>query len=466
MRMLLFKAGLMANLEGLFPVNHPLGQGESATHPPPITDGATQAWYYSTSGASVDNNKGNQHLASTSSAPMITTPSFYNSDDPSVQQQRESQRQYQQWIEDNYNGQQPAQQVAFQQSYRSAPLPAAFEQDAQVQNPYAIMQEQYMHSSSSMSQYGGSTSATITQSAIGGLDGINDTDPYRAHADDIYSTFYSNLLSVSNSPASTPGGGTSYHTSTSETMGSSHTNTPDPVYQQQLQNQHQLQQQQQHQQPRQTSERFVPQAIHQAPVYAASQVQQQKPNNPTLQDSSRYTRALPARYIPPRNQANPGPVPQQPFQPNPTESRPSTLSPPAKTWNNEVYQSQNPKSATMAVHQFVPPTTSNRVNPAGPSKSKPMTTAPLKRPTNAEPPPAPNASSSQPEKAGVKRKRVKKNESPEVSGFGGEGDFDSDSDDDDDDDETGLGMSGRMTVGLGGLGVPTGRGKREKGSRL
>ncbi|KAF8197113.1 hypothetical protein BJ912DRAFT_954814 [Pholiota molesta] len=385
-----------------------------------IQDGATQAWYYSTSGASVDNNKGNQHLASTSSAPMITTPSFYNSDDPSVQQQRESQRQYQQWIEDNYNGQQPAQQVAFQQSYRSAPLPAAFEQDAQ---------------------------------AIGGLDGINDTDPYRAHADDIYSTFYSNLLSVSNSPASTPGGGTSYHTSTSETMGSSHTNTPDPVYQQQLQNQQQHHQQQQHQQPRQTSERFVPQAIHQAPVYAASQVQQQKPNNSTLQDSSRYTRALPARYIPPRNQANPGPVPQQPFQPNPTESRPSTLSPPAKTWNNEVYQSQNPKSATMAVHQFVPPTTSNQVNPAGPSKSKPMTTAPLKRPTNAEPPPAPNASSSQPEKAGVKRKRVKKNESPDV-------------DDDDDDDETGLGMSGRMTVGLGGLGVPTGRGKREKGSRL
>jgi len=68
-----------------------------------------------------------------------------------------------------------------------------------------------------------------------------------------------------------------------------------------------------------------------------------------------------------------------------------------------------------------------------------------------------------PERVGVKRKRAKKNESPEWSGFHSRGDqSDSESDDDD---GSGLGMSGGIGVGLSGLGV-IGRGKREKGSRL
>ena len=63
----------------------------------------------------------------------------------------------------------------------------------------------------------------------------------------------------------------------------------------------------------------------------------------------------------------------------------------------------------------------------------------------------------------MKRKRARKNESPEWSGFQSRGDqSDSESDDDD---GSGLGMSGGIGVGLSGLGV-IGRGKREKGSRL
>ncbi|KAF9483715.1 hypothetical protein BDN70DRAFT_891600 [Pholiota conissans] len=447
---LLFQAGRVANLEGLFPAHFSPGQGELAA--PPITGGSTQTaglWYYTSSGGAPDSSKDNQHIASSSSAQMITTPSFYNPEDPTIQQQRENQRQYQQWIEDNYTGQQPSQQVPYQQSYRPVPITSTFNQDAQGQNPYAIMQEQYMPPSSSMSQYGGSTSGTVTQCA---LDGITDSTTYHTHSGDVYS-FYPNLLPVTNSPVSTPGGGTSYHTSTPESMTNSHTNTPEPIYQQQQQHRQQQHHQQPPQQQQAPAERFAQQANHQAPIFVNRQVQQ-KPSNPALQGPRYAAHGLPARYIPPRNQ--PEPAPQQSFQPNPTEPRASTLSPAAKNWSNEGYQSQNPKSGSLPVHQFVPPPS----NQAGPSRPKPTTAAPPKKPTATES--TPNGSPSQ-DKGGVKRKRAKKNESPDVSAFGGGEDSDTDSDDDD---ETGLGMSGRMTVGLGGLGVPAGRGKRNKGARL
>lgn len=81
----------------------------------------------------------------------------------------------------------------------------------------------------------------------------------------------------------------------------------------------------------------------------------------------------------------------------------------------------------------------------------------------ASQPPAPTFKVSTSEKVGTKRKRARKNESPEWSGFQSRGDA-SDSESDDDD-GSGLGMSGGIGVGLSGLGV-VGRGKREKRSRL
>jgi hypothetical protein len=110
----------------------------------------------------------------------------------------------------------------------------------------------------------------------------------------------------------------------------------------------------------------------------------------------------------------------------------------------------------------VPPSSAN-FGPAkaGPSQPKPpsATNTPLKRataPSAAEE----NANTSPGNKTNAKRKRFKKNDSPQEGSYGG-GDSESDSDDDLD----GLGMSGRIEVGLGGLGV-VGKGKKDKGSRL
>jgi len=66
-----------------------------------------------------------------------------------------------------------------------------------------------------------------------------------------------------------------------------------------------------------------------------------------------------------------------------------------------------------------------------------------------------------PEKAGGKRKRAKKEDTSWSSGRY----LNDDESDSDDDDGTGLGMSGGISVGMGGLGV-VGRGsKRERGTR-
>ncbi len=115
----------------------------------------------------------------------------------------------------------------------------------------------------------------------------------------------------------------------------------------------------------------------------------------------------------------------------------------------------NPKNSNAVTvptaHRFMPP---NTTGPAGPSQPKPAQTGPIKRPTvNIGPAPT---------HAGAKRKKIRKSDSPEPPYGGEEGATDSDSDDYD---ESGLGMSGRIDIGLSGLGV-VGRGKRERGSRL
>jgi hypothetical protein len=124
---------------------------------------------------------------------------------------------------------------------------------------------------------------------------------------------------------------------------------------------------------------------------------------------------------------------------------------------------------TFSPLQYTPPVPQASGSQSGPSQSQPAPVGPAKR-TNVttEPPSQAPASASTvkgatPERVGVKRKRPKKNESPEWSGFQSRG-YPSDSESDDDD-GSGLGMSGGIGVGLSGLGV-IGRGKREKGSRL
>ena len=124
---------------------------------------------------------------------------------------------------------------------------------------------------------------------------------------------------------------------------------------------------------------------------------------------------------------------------------------------------------TFSPFQYTPPIAQAGGSKSGPSQTQPARVAPPKRTNVATEPasqasaPAPAVKVPTPARVGVKRKRAKKNEIPEWSGFQSRDDpSDSESDSDD---GSGLGMSGGIGVGLSGLGV-IGRGKRDKGSRL
>lgn len=169
----------------------------------------------------------------------------------------------------------------------------------------------------------------------------------------------------------------------------------------------------------------------------------------------------PVRFAASRNPPEQAP---QPSQPIPTSTQGPAVAPSvAPQWNTEGnFQPKKAAAASTVIHQYVPPSSANFVTAkAGPSQPKPppVTNAPLKRataPSAAEE----NVNASPGNKTSAKRKRFKKNESPELGTYGG-GDSESDSEEDFD----GLGMSGRIEVGLGGLGV-VGKGKKDKGPRL
>ena len=387
------------------------------------------------------------------------TSTFYNPDEASLQQR--SGHEYQQWL-DTYGAQpQQTQQIEYQ-PYSHGPPP-----QPEIQNPYDYIQGQYS-SSSSLSQYAGSTTGTVTQAPV--------NDPTYFQTTDIYSPQYrADLLTTTNtstSSGSSPEQGHLYHTSTPESTHHSYSNTPDPVYQQQQQQQQQQQERQQQQ--RQQQQQPQPQ----------QQQQPQPQPQPHQRQQQQHSRPFP---VPPQRPQAPRPTQQKPVQPPQFQqaqpltflrhrsqiSQSSTAVPQAPSRNAEAtYPSKNPVTAavpTFSPLQYTPPV--SQVPQAsgsepGPSQTQPApakrTNVIMKSPSQV-PPSASTVKGATPERVGVKRKRVKKNESPEWSGFQSRGDL-SDSESDDDD-GSGLGMSGGIGVGLSGLGV-IGRGKREKGSRL
>ena len=425
-----FAQGRSVNIGTLLPINHHIGQREIASHLHPAAEGSSQTsglWYYPPADTSAKNS-------STPAAPMISPSStFYNPNDAALHEQtsRDHQsRQYQQWLDANY-GQQ--QSTSFHSTYQATNLVSGSQQDLQG-NPYSSLLQGHFAAPHSMSQYGGSTSATITQSTMGGIDGMSNATTYHDPAGDMYSTYFPDLLSINGSPASTPEHGSAYPASNADSTRNSYTNSPDPLYQQQQQQQPQQQQQQQHRE----IERFAQQANHRGPTHPARQPPRKANNIPRQQ--------APIQYNPPDAVAQP------PQSTNLPTSQPTSLSPHPKAWINGGYQSKNSNAvAVPTTHRFMPP---NTTGPAGPSQPKPAQTGPIKRPVvNTAPAPT---------HAGAKRKKIRKNDSPEPPYGGEEGATDSDSDDYD---ESGLGMSGRIDIGLSGLGV-VGRGKRERGSRL
>ncbi|KIM44250.1 hypothetical protein M413DRAFT_25682 [Hebeloma cylindrosporum] len=386
--------------------------------------------------------------ASSSSSMIGPTSTFYNPDDAALQHR--SGHEYQQWL-DTYGAQpQQAQQIDFQPYSRAAAPP-----QQEIQNPYDFMQGQYP-SSSSLSQYAGSTTGTVTQATVNDSSYFQTTDMYPT-------AYHADLITA---------------TSTSTSSGRPYIHIPTPLnpcinnkQQQQRQQQQQQQQQQQEQQQQQQQQQH--------------QQQQRRPQHPQQlqQQQPQHNRPFPA---PQRRPQAPRPAREKPPQPPQFQQAPpltfltqrsqvpqtSTAIPQAPSRNVEAtYPSKNPVTAavpTFSPFQYTPPQAGG--SKPGPSQTQPApSVAPPKRtnvttePASQPSAPAPAAKLPTPERVSAKRKRAKKNESPEWSGFQSRGDA-SDSESDDDD-GSGLGMSGGIGVGLSGLGV-IGRGKREKGSRL
>ena len=395
-----------------------LGLAERSSHPPPLSDSSvpSNVWYYPPSSAStaqvtVDVNK-NRQLPDISASSMIgPTSTFYNPEDTSLQQGLD-QGQYQQWIE-GYGPQQQqnqqtqhhySQQMVYDTSYHGGlhvPIPLS----------YHFTQPQY-ESSSSLSQYDGSTTGTVTQSNVG----QNRDNSYQGQSN-MYPQVYPEIMAMKQSAASTP--------------------------------------------------EQIPEVVNRSYSTPSSQGPQQ---NPSQQSRQQQVRRKPPRA--PQAQQNHAhrflahPCSSEFTSSNPSSSHSSSLTPPSIVWNTEPGYSI-PKPNENANHggqsSFrVPSSNSGSSRPPTSQNTPAATNSPNPFPTTSgvlgssprTSPPRTNESTFAPEKTGRKRKRGKKNEPAQLSGGGS----DSDSEEDE-------GMTGGISVGMGGLGV-VGKGTGTKGSRL
>jgi len=378
------------------------------------------------------------------------TSTFYNPDDRQ-QQQSDEQAQYQQWLDSYSTGQQQSQHLGYSSTFRREVEPQQAHQSA-----YNFIQGAFP-SSAAGSQYDGSNAGTVTQAAIGSLSSsTNDVSSYQTQTNDLYSSFYPDPMSISNSVVTTPEHN-SYSTPEPATQPQSYSVSPDPVYQQQMHHGKSYDQQQ-HQ--ANSSRRIV--------------------SNPSLpaQSGQFLPPQVPgARYVQrnPSEQGN-----RTSSYANAPSSQSSSLSPPPNVWSNETnFPGKNTSASDQPSHQFGVLDSQPAAGKAATSQSRPNASH-LKRPNvNATVNARPNAgqpsgsaaiaaTASSTSQASLKRKRAKKNEIAETQpSHGGYADHDSDSDSyDDDDDGTGLGMTGGIGVGLGGLGVVGRGGRRDNRGRL
>lgn len=341
------------------------------------------------------------------------TSTFYNPEDTSLQQGLDH-GQYQQWIEGYGPHQQQNQQIqhhypqqmVYDTSYHGGlhvPVPLS----------YQFTQPQY-ESSSSLSQYDGSTTGTVTQSNVG----QNRDNSYQGQSN-VYPQVYPEIMAMKQSATSTP------------------ERIPEVVSH-----------------------------LHSAP---SSQGPQQ---NLTQQSRQQQVRRKPPRA--PQAQQNHAhkflahPSSSEFTSSNPSSSHSSSLTPPSIVWSTEPGYS-NPKPIENTSHggqpSFRVPSSNSGSSKPPTSRNTPTTTnSPSSYPTTSgalgssprTSPPRTNDLTFVPEKTGHKRKRAKKNEPAQLSGGGGESDSDSEEDE---------GMAGGISVGMGGLGV-VGKGTGAKGSRL
>jgi len=405
-------------------MNQPQGQDEV---------GSNNAWFYP------DANKNPPQPSPSSTSSMIgPTSTFYNPNEGPLHQTDSHTAQYQQWM-DSFNSQQQQsnQQVPPMQSpYRRDVMQP--QQQAQPQYPY--MQGEYP--SSAISQYSGSSSLTATQSNIGGASSYQTGD--------MYSNFYPGLVQMGGSAASSPDQTHSYHVSTPESVTlHSFSTTPDPVYQQQ---------QSQPGYNQQSHGAALTQPTHEAPPLRQAHP---RPSVPIQISQFQQPQSQP-RFLPPQQQQQRNDHASQSKSQSSTSHPTGTLTTPSTTpWNTKQGNVQIaqpfkvPRTVSGGSRSHVP---SNAPPPPPPPRAQNVDAGPS---SSSYPVVSGSTSTVTPEKAGGKRKRAKKEDTSWSSGRY----LNDDESDSDDDDGTGLGMSGGISVGMGGLGV-VGRGsKRERGAR-
>jgi len=357
---------------------------------------------------------------------IAPTSTFYNPEDTSLQQDLDHV-QYQQWIEayglqqqqqQQQNQHHYSQQIVYDPNYHGGT--SLHTSISQINPSYTFAQPQYQ-SSSSLSQYDGSTSGTVTQSNVGQI--RNPLSSYQGQSDGMYAQVYSELIPIQQSAVSTP--------EPPEGANYSYSTPPNQVPQQTLSQQSRQQQVRRKpplqppkaQQPENHALRFVPHP-------SSSERRQHTSSNPS---SSHSSPLIPLTTV---WNTEPGYSNPKPNEKAKNRAQSSLRVSSTNTGSSKSLTSQNaPPAKTNSLNpiQFNP-TTSSRV-----SESNPLT--------------SPAGTSFVPEKTGHKRKRAKKNEPAQWSSTGG--DSDSDSEDDE---------GGGISVGMGGLGV-VGKGGT-KGSRL
>ena len=405
-----------------------LQAAERSSHPPPLSDSSvpSDVWYYPSSTAQAGVTETNQ-LPDISTSSMIgPTATLYNPEETSFQQGLDH-IPYQQWIEGYGPRQQQdqrtqqthqhySQQLAYGTSYGGslhAPIP-------QIHLSYDFAQPQYQ-SSSSLSQYDGSTTDTLTQSNVG-----QDRD---------------NLSTYQGNPSSYQGQPNPYSQVYPKVMNQSATSAPERTPE--VANRSNPTQGPQQNLSQQSRQQQVQRKPHRAPQ--APQAQQYHTHKFLAHSNSSEN----------RQHASSNPSPPQ--------------TPPSIVWNSEPgYSIPKPdEHAKLGGHA------SSRVPSSNSGSSRPPTSRNTPSTTNSPNPiqfnpttsgvsgssprashPGTSNSTFVPEKTGHKRKRRKKNEPAQLSGCGG--DSDSDSEDYE---------AGGISVGMGGLGV-VGRGPGTKGSRL
>ena len=341
------------------------------------------------------------------------TPTFYNPEDTSLQQNLDH-GQYQQWI-DGYGPQQQQNQQTQHQYSQQMVYDTSYHPSLHVPIPlsYHLTQPQYV-SPSSLSQYDGSTTGTVTQANVG----QNRDNLYQGQSN-VYPQVYPEIMAMKQSAASTP-------------------------------------------------ER-IPEVVNYPHSTPSSQVPQQNPSQQSRQQQVRrkHPRAPQAQQTH-AHKFLAHPSSSEFTSSNPSSSHSASLTPPSTiVWSTEPGYS-NPKQIENANHvaqssfrvpssnsgSSRPPTSRNTPTNTNSPNAYPATSGVLGSSPRTSPPRT-NDLASVPEITGHKRKRRKKNEPAQLSGGGGESDFDSEDDE---------GMAGGISVGMGGLGV-VGKGTG-KGSRL